>query len=187
MNNSGLDDVINGCRRGSVQHKELLYKNYYGYIKGIVIRYINDYHIGEELINDSFIKIFDNISSFKNLNGNTQDVHLSFKSWVAKIASRTAIDYLRKKKIDISAEEISENHIPVNNVKVNVINEVKDILNLLNQLPDVQKLVFNLHEIEGFTHEEISKILTISESVSRVYLSRAKNNLKNLYAKNFNY
>lgn len=62
----------------------------------------------------------------------------------------------------------------------------RDILSLFGCLPENYRVIFNLYEIEGYSHEEISKMLDISESASRTNLSRAKKLLRELYKKNFN-
>jgi RNA polymerase sigma factor (sigma-70 family) len=183
LQNEDLEDILDGCRKDSVRHKEALYKGYYGYVKGVVIRYVNDHQVAEELTDDSFIKVFNNISNF-NHNGQSANISLSFKSWTAKIASRTAIDFLRKKKIDFYTDEVNDRQIPISQNGQTSLQEAKDIMKLLNHLPDTQKTVFNLYEIEGFSHEEIAGFLAIPVNVCRVYLSRAKNRLKNLYEKN---
>ncbi|WP_346237160.1 RNA polymerase sigma factor [Niabella insulamsoli] len=178
-----LEHTLRGCQEDLRHHKEALYKSFYGYLKGVVIRYVSDYHFAEELVNDSFIKIFSHISSFNAL-GQHGDITTSFKAWAAKIASRTAIDFLRKKKIDFGRDDISEMHTAPILVPMQT-SEAKDILKLLNELPKTQKAIFNLYEIEGFTHQEIAHLLEIPENVSRSYLSRAKNKLKSLYNETF--
>lgn len=179
-----LEDILKGCQDNAEHQKEALYKGFYGYLKGVVVRYVNDYHFAEELVNDSFIKIFNNISSFNAL-GQSGDLLLSFKAWIAKIASRTAIDFLRKKKIDFGRDDIADiPFAPISEAQVQRT-EAKDILKLLNELPKTQQAIFNLYEIEGFSHQEISGLLAIPENVSRSYLSRAKNKLKALYSENF--
>ena len=82
-------------------------------------------------------------------------------------------------------EEINENHTP-HLLRSNPAehNDGREIMNLLKQLPQTQRTVFNLYEIEGFTHEEIAGLLAIPVNVCRVYLSRAKTKLKALYVKN---
>ena len=182
IHDAELELILKQCKQDSVAHKETLYKGYYGFIKSVVKRYVSDYHVTEELVNDSFIKIFHNLRTFK-APGISADVPQSFRGWVAKIASRTAIDFLRKKKMDFTDDEPSEQHFVTSSAAYG--NEVKDILSLLDQLPETQKTVFNLYEIEGFSHEEIAGLLNISENVCRVYLSRAKNKLKTLYIKHF--
>lgn len=182
--NASIENLISECLNGSWQHKEVLYKNYYGYIKGVIVRYISNFHEAEELINDSFLKIFNNLSNF-NASDQATEISYSFKSWIARIASRTAIDFLRKQNPGYRTDEINENHVPNPQSLGEYINDAKDILNMLNSLPEAHRTVFNLYVIEGFTHEEIADLLTIPENVSRVYLSRAKNKLKSLYVKNF--
>lgn len=183
--NAELERIIDGCINDELARKEALYKGYYGYLKGVVMRYVVDYHSAEELVNDSFIKIFLHLESF-NGTRESADLNRSFKSWIAKIASRTAIDFLRRKKTEFGLEEISDNHIPAG-LAVNPVDhsDGSEIMKLLNKLPQTQKTVFNLYELEGFTHEEIAGLLAIPENVCRVYLSRAKAKLKSLLVKNF--
>jgi len=183
LNEESLYTTLIGCLNNSAQAREALYKGFYGYVKGVVIRYVSDFHTAEELVNDSFIKIFGNLGTFNALE-KSGDIGIPFKAWIAKITSRTSIDYLRKKKIDFGREEIADYHIkPENGITGST--DVKDILKLLNELPQTQKAIFNLYEIEGFTHHEISAMLAIPENVSRSYLSRAKSRLKALYIENF--
>lgn len=149
---------------------------------GIILRYVSNSYDGEELVNDCFIKIFKNIEGFQPP-GNSADLNKTFKGWIVKIASRTAIDKLRTLKNQSYVDDLSEAEHPATHVSVASNLHVQDILKLLNNLPDNQRLVFNLYEIEGFAHEEISKMMNIPESSSRVYLTRAKNKLRTLYLK----
>lgn len=55
----------------------------------------------------------------------------------------------------------------------------KDLLGLINNLPDGYKLVFNLYVIEGYQHEEIAAMLGIQPGTSRSQLVKARNMLKN--------
>jgi RNA polymerase sigma-70 factor (ECF subfamily) len=57
----------------------------------------------------------------------------------------------------------------------------QDILRLLNHLPEVQRMVFSLHEIEGYSHDEIAELLKIPDNSSRVYLTRARKRLRELF------
>lgn len=150
---------------------------------GITLRYTKNTFDSEELVNDSFIKIFRHLSSFKRPE-NPDELQQSFKGWIAQIASRTAIDRLRTSKAHLYVDDVSEVEHPSTQVSTASHLHVEDILNLLNQLPEMHRLVFNLYEIEGFSHEEISKMLNLSASSSRVYLTRAKNKLRTLYSYN---
>ncbi|MFP5079226.1 RNA polymerase sigma factor [Pedobacter sp. JCM 36344] len=177
-----LEDAITGCQQNKNKAKEMIYKSFYGYLMGVILRYVSDRNDAEELVNDCFVKIFKNIVTF-TFPEKPDELQKAFKGWIAKISSRTSIDFLRTKKTKVYVDDLDEHQHPV--TEVNVISKlhVQDILALLDALPDTQKIIFNMYEIEGFSHDEISKILDISCSSSRVYLTRAKNRLRTLYSK----
>ncbi len=178
-----VEETIEKCKRDDIRSKELVYKTFYGYVRAVVVRYVYSENDTEELINDSFIKIFNNLNSF--IPGQTGEQTLKiFKGWIGKIASRTAIDHLRRSRRNLFIEKIEDNDSIYTPVAVSSQLEANDILALLKKLPQMHSLVFNLYEIEGFSHEEIAQQLQISQSSSRVFLTRAKNKLKSLYFEN---
>lgn len=176
----GFEAILNGCVKNDRSCKEMMYKSFYGYLMGIALRYTKNTFDSEELVNDCFIKIFKNIETFRSPK-NADELPAAFKGWIAQIASRKAIDRIRRSKAHLYVDEVAEEEHPATQVSTASPLHVQDILNLLSQLPELHRLVFNLYEIEGFSHEEISKILDVSESSSRVYLTRAKNKLRTLY------
>ena len=97
----------------------------------------------------------------------------------------TAIDNYRKNSKHYYHLDVDE----AVNVQsdTNIIEQltVEDILKLLDQLPELHRVVFNLYEIQGFSHQEISVQLAITESTSRVFLTRAKKKLRVLINENF--
>lgn len=177
-----FEETIVGCLHNQNKSKELIYKSFYGYLLAIILRYVKDRDDAEELVNDTFIKIFNAIGQFKPPK-KSEENQRAFKAWISTIASRTAIDFLRGKKEWVSIDDIVEEHEPLTEINIITALNVKDILKLLDALPELQKLIFNLYEIEGFSHDEIAKTLNIPESSSRVYLTRAKNKLRTLYSK----
>ncbi|WP_082468465.1 RNA polymerase sigma factor [Pedobacter sp. R20-19] len=175
-----FEEILKGCVKNDNSCKEMMYKSFYGYLMGIILRYTKNTSDSEELVNDTFIKIFKHVAGFKPP-ANPEELQRSFRGWIAQIASRTAIDKIRSSKAHFYVDELNEDQHPVTQVSIASELHVSDIMNLLNHLPDTQRLVFNLYEIEGFAHEEISKMLNIPESSSRVYLTRSKNKLRTLY------
>jgi RNA polymerase sigma factor (sigma-70 family) len=175
-----FEDAIAGCLRNDNKSKEMVYKSFYGYLMGVTLRYVDDRNDAEELVNDSFIKVFKSIGQF-NAPKYSDQLQKAFKGWIARISSRTAIDFLRSKRTLLYVDDIVEEQQPL--TELNAISQlnVQDIMRLLNELPETHKLIFNMYEIEGFSHEEISKMLNIPESSCRVYLTRAKNKLRELY------
>lgn len=96
-----------------------------------------------------------------------------------------SIDFIRARKTFVPLDDIGDAAMPVE-VKSSASDlYVEDILRLLEQLPDIQRVIFNMYEVEGYSHEEVGKLLGIPESTSRTYLSRAKQKLKKLYVASF--
>lgn len=169
----GLPVIIKGCIEGNNKCYEILYKSYYGYIMGIALRYVINKELAEEITNDCFIKVFSNIQKY--------DKEKSFKTWIRRIAINTCIDKLRRERRFLSLNEgkIEEEALTDEPLFQDIDFEL--ILLLLKRLPILQRLVFNLYEIEGYSHFEISGQLNIKENSSRTYLTRAKQKLKRDY------
>lgn len=165
----------------SEKSKAFLYKKYYGYIMAIVIRYMKHEMEAEELTNECFVKIFNKISSF-TIQEDSVVLEKTFKAWIARIAVNTSIDALRVRKQMYMLDDLNSSDTVHYSVENDNQLEYNEILALIHQLPDIQRSIFNLYEIEGYSHEEIGKKLNIPESTSRTYLTRAKQKLRHLYA-----
>lgn len=177
----GTKEIVAGCQNGSIGFRELMYKSFYGYVMGVVLRYVSNQDDAQELVNDSFIKIFKHIASFQSVASSDDAYSKSFKGWIAKIASRTAIDHLRKERKSFLTDELEKTNYQLTQAPAANEIGVKEIMLLLSRLPQTHRLVFNLYEVEGFSHEEIAQLLKIPASSSRVFLGRAKNKLRELY------
>lgn len=174
-----LENLIAECKKGNVVHQEMLYKYFYGYSLSICRLYTYSNDDAVSILNDSFLKVFSSIK--KNGYNNS----IPFKNWLRRILINTAIDNYRKQSKHYYQLDIAEieSKIPDEAIIDNLT--VDDILKLLDQLPEMHRLVFNLYEIQGFSHQEISVKLEIGESTSRVFLTRAKKRLRVLFNKNF--
>ena len=160
--------------------KEYIYKHYYGYLMAIVLRYVKDSYDAEELVNESFIKVYSNVEAFK-LSDDDTSLEKMFLGWMARIATNLSIDHLRAKKPIhlIDDHNAFEAYTTPTNPSTDL--EVRDILKMLDELPETQRLIFNLYEVDGYSHEEIASQLSIPESTSRTYLTRAKKRLREIY------
>jgi RNA polymerase sigma factor (sigma-70 family) len=164
------EEIISQCKTGSLKHQEMLYKQFYSYAMGISLRYSINRDDALEVVNDAFIKVFNAISNFNS--------DKPFKAWLRTILVNTAIDRRRKDlKFQLNVE-LENNNIPVNNSSAIESLNAQDILRLMKALPPLQLAIFNLYEIDGYSHDEIAQLLSIPVSSSRVYLSRAKEKLR---------
>ncbi len=168
-----LDEIIKGCIRKAGRSQEMLYKCFFGYALSVAMVYSAQKDAAIEIVNDSFLKVFSEIGKY--------DSSLPFKSWFRKIVINTAIDRFRRNHKIHPFVDSEAFHVPDEAPGIISHLTAKDILELLNQLPDVHKMVFQLYEIEGFSHEKIAVMLEIPESSSRVFLTRAKKKLRELF------
>ena len=139
---------------------------------GIGRSYVKSEDLAQEITQDTFLKFFDSVEKLEQ-----KPVIIP---WLRRIAVNTAIDYYRKNQKFRIHEETDGNRLQVE--QENAIEQLgyQEIITLLQQLPDDQQLIFNLYEVEGYSHKEIAEKLSISESSSRVYLTRAKHKLRQL-------
>lgn len=165
-------------KQDDAKAKKALYKRYYSYSFSVALRYAVSEQLAAEIVNDSFVKLFKNLKDFK------QDG--SLKSWFRRIIINTAIDHYRKEKRHLENVSIEEpSALPDEYEDIISALTVKDILKLLEMLSEDQRIIFNLYEIENYSHKEIGEILDISVGTSRSYLSRAKARLQKLFISNF--
>jgi len=163
-------ELIQKCKHGHIKYQERLYKHFYGYAMGVGLRYLSHRDDALEVVNDAFIKVFKSISQF-------EDEKL-FKPWLRKIIVNTAIDRRRKDMKLLYQTGLDQAENMMGNPAAIESLDAADILKLLNRLPDAQRIVFNLYEIDGYSHDEIGQMLGIPASSSRVNLSRAKEKLR---------
>lgn len=168
-----LQDLISNCKAGNQKAYEILYKKYYRVLFGIALRYSRTTFEAEDILQESFIKIFKKIDTYKP-DG-------SFEGWIKRIVQNTAINNYRSNlkfnsNIDIAIPENDIHDESINNVFDSL--ETKEILQLLNQLPEGYRVVINLFCIDGYSHKEIADMLNISIGTSKSQLFKAKEYLK---------
>lgn len=168
-----LDTVIQGCIRKTEKYQEILYKKFFGYALGVALIYNRQRSDALEVVNDSFVKVFAKIGKY--------DPSKPFVGWLRKVVINTSIDKLRRDKKEYQFVEASK--LSIQDETHDTISELaaRDIVEMLNHLPTLHKTVFCLFEIEGYSHEEIAGQLGIPVSSSRVYLTRAKQQLRELF------
>ncbi len=172
-----LISTIEGCKKNRRKDQETLYKDFFAYAMSIAIRYAHYNEEAHEIVNDSFMKVFNKIENYNSKH--------AFKSWFRTIVVNTSVDYYRKNgKLRLNAEIEQADR---SNYSQEIIDSltIDNILELLNELSDKQKVIFNLFEIEGYSHKEIAEMLEITETASRTTLTRAKKALRLLYFNHF--
>jgi RNA polymerase sigma factor (sigma-70 family) len=168
-------DLVEGCIAGRRDCQEQLYKHFSPKMFGICLRYSGDYHTAEDILQEGFIKIFNNIDRYRG-DG-------SFEGWLKRIFVNTAIEHYRKsfKFEDFGTKNTNEE---IKNEDVMDKLKTQDLLKIVQKLSPGYRAVFNMYAIEGFSHKEIADSLNISEGTSKSQLARARNILQKLINEN---
>jgi RNA polymerase sigma-70 factor (ECF subfamily) len=144
----------------------------------VCFRYCKNREEAEDVVQEGFIKVFKNISSFK--------FEGSFEGWIRRIMVNTAIEFLRKQKQSKIFDDIEEVYVhPESNYDATSQLSEKELLTMVHSMPMGYRTVFNMYAIEGYSHKEIAEALGISEGTSKSQLAKAKAHLRDLLHKYF--
>jgi len=162
------DALIILCKERNQQAQSELFINYKDKLFALCLKYCRNVNEAEDNLQESFIKIFQKINQY-NGKGN-------FEGWMKRIVINNAIDMYKKEVYinSIDEEKVSDTSIEQQEVNINL----SILLQLIQELPSRYRLVFNLYEMDNYSHKEISQMLSISEGTSKSNLHRAKIILK---------
>lgn len=159
------------CKTRNAKAQRELYELYKAKVMGVCRRYTRNKEVAEDIFQEAFIRVFQNIGQLNNLD--------NLEHWIIRTAVNTAINYYHKNKRHQYTEERKGFH-QTNDEYELILSQFSDaiLIKVINELPEGHRMVFNLYEIEGFSHAEIASFLHISEGTSRSQLNRAKLTLK---------
>lgn len=171
------EELVKGCKNEDRHCQRIVFERYAGKMMTVSLRYARHRLEAEDILQESFVKVFNNIRSFKSEG--------SFEGWIRRIVVNTALREIQKSSFKnellgaLNVPEIIEEPVAISN-----LSEL-EILKLISFLPDGYRTVFNLYVFEDFSHREIATQLGIEESTSRSQLTKARQmlqlQLKKLY------
>lgn len=166
-------DLLDRCKVGDQKAQFQIYKLYYKAMYNTSLRIVNDTMEAEDIMQESFLSAFEKIDTYSGT--------VSFGAWLKKIVINRSLDALNKRKAifeDIEAHTgLSDTTTEDRQIDEEVDMKVEVIKEAINRLPDGYRIILSLYLLEGYDHDEISEILSISSSTSRSQLSRAKQKL----------
>lgn len=167
-------DLIYGCRQNDRTIQNYLFRKYYGVFLKICLRYLNNHEDAEQVLNDSFYKIYTKIDTYRGPG--------SFEGWMKRIVVNTCLDELRKNTAQKFYEQREENASTDNSAIItdNIMHQIefKEIMNIIRELPIALRTAFNMYIFEGYSHKEIAQTLKVKEGTSHWYVNRARELLK---------
>ncbi len=165
-------EIIARVKRRDTKAQRMLYDKFKAYWYRICLRYNSGQVDAQDVLQNSLVKIFSNIGQFDIRKGD-------FKSWSSKIVVNENLMYLRKNRknwqtadVDEQMDLQSNEHSPVDILSAEALTE------MIQNLPEGYRIVFNMYVVEGYSHKEIAQQLKISEGTSKSQLFKAKKLLK---------
>jgi len=158
--------LVERAKNNDYRAYEDLYRTHVGRVYALCVRLIKDKDMAEDITQEAFVQAWRNLPKFRG--------DSAFGTWLYRIATNTAISYLRREKhfkdsLDVDELEIEYRETP---------DEQIGLEQAIGALPDGARAVFNLYSLQGYTHDEISGMLNIAPGTSKAQLHRARKLLK---------
>jgi RNA polymerase sigma factor (sigma-70 family) len=166
--------IIKGCANNDAQSQKILYNKYLGYALKISFRYVGSYENAANAANDAFIKIFKGFEKFEIRD--TKNIEAMLMGWIRKIVVNVSIDYMRKESLISERTYLRDEVFMQANTTNGGDSQLmyKELIALVKKLSPAYRVVFNLHVIDGYSHQEIAGMLGISVGTSKSNLAKAR-------------
>lgn len=165
-----IESIIQGCQNGSAEARKELYERYATAMFSLVRRYIRVRATAEDVFHDGFVVLYTKIGDYRGEG--------SFEGWMRRIFINAALSHLRRESFDGAVDEDVSELPPsaVGGAPPEALGQLEDreLLRLIERLPEGYQTVLMLHAVEGYSHAEIAEMLSISEATSRSQFLRAK-------------
>jgi len=165
------EELIKGCLASIPAFQQMLYKRYAAKMLTVCMRYADSQEEAEDVLQEGFIIVFEKMHQFR--------MQGSFEGWVRRIMVNKSLEHLRKSsKIFpvMNINNVKDKFISTEDVLSQLAS--KELLKMIQELPPMYKMVFNLYVFEGMSHKEIAAKVGIAEGTSKSNLSDARSLLK---------
>ena len=169
------ETILQGCIEGKRNAQYQLYRKFSSIMLGVCLRYSQSREEAEDILQEGFLKVFQNIASFRKEG--------SLEGWIKRIMINHALNRFRKnRKLPFyeDIEEINETEIIDTNEEPAISEPflAEILLSMIQSLPQGYRVVFNMYVFEDFSHKEIGETLNISENTSKTQLMKARRLLR---------
>jgi len=163
-----LEQIIEKAKKRDKEAEKALFMKTHEHLMGTALRYMPDKNSAEDILQEAYIRIYQGLAKFQYLNDSATI------GWMRRITATEAIRYIKgKNRWDRIFHETSTTVTKAENSL-----DTEEIYKALFELPDNQRIVFNLFAIEGYSHKEIAEKLGVAVSSSRALLTRARKKLQ---------
>jgi RNA polymerase sigma-70 factor, ECF subfamily len=173
-------ELLQGCLKKDNKAYQQLYETFAPRLLGVCKRYTRETAEAEDLLQNGFIRIFEQIHKFNHVG--------TLEGWMYRIVVNCAIDVFRKTKNQKNTEisKVSIDELPfISESEIYDAISKEELLLIIQKLPNQYRLVFNMYVFEGYKYQEIAKELKISEGSVKSNLFDARRILKEKIIKTF--
>ena len=168
--------MIEQSKQGMRSAQHALYQQYAKAMFNTCFRMLNSREEAEDLLQEAFSDAFQKLATFR--------YESTFGAWLKRIVVNKCINHIKRRKMDLQFFDDMEAFDSCDEDQGDgfddIENTIKRIRSAMEQLPRGSRMVFSLHLLEGFGHEEVGRILGVSESTSKTQYMRAKNKIKEI-------
>jgi len=169
------DALIDRVLAGDPAAQRALYDAHVDRVYRLAYRFAGDADLARDFTQDTFIKAFASLGSFKRRS--------SLSTWLHSIGVSVALNGLRSVRRLRERETTAVDEATIGAVRVGSEPDLKERLaRAIDALPEGYRTVFVMHDVEGYTHEEIGVVLGIESGTSKAQLSRARAKLRTALA-----
>lgn len=169
------NELIDMVRKGNADSFSGIIERYQSPIFRYIYRLSGNYQVALDLRQDTFLRAYKGIMR--------NEVRVSFKAWLYRIATSNTLQYLRRKRLlsFVPLKNVREKDISSREDPAAVIGERSDVRDVLGRIPRERRVCMVLHFIEGFKYREIAETLGISEEAVRKRVARGSEEFRRLY------
>jgi RNA polymerase sigma factor (sigma-70 family) len=160
--------IVDAAKKGDAKAQKLIYERYAPVMMSVCWRYVGDKETAKDMLQDGFIKLFSKLNMYAGTG--------AFAGWVRRVFVTTCLEYLRQKSALKMSNPIDDVGYNIQHQEVSVIDKISadELMDLIADMPDNFRTVFNLYVIEGYSHAEIADLIGITEVNSRTIFLRAR-------------
>ncbi|HYV96041.1 MAG TPA: sigma-70 family RNA polymerase sigma factor [Gemmatimonadaceae bacterium] len=166
------DDIVRRAQAGDVSAFESLYRAHAGHVLTLCRRMLRDDAEAGEATQDVFVRVWERLTTFRGQS--------AFGTWLHRLAVNVVLERLRKTRRDADRLIAGDEDMFGARSQTDDADTVMDVETALRSLPEGARSVFVLHDMEGYSHEEIAQMTGIAAGTARAQLCRARRALMKL-------
>ncbi len=169
-------DVVDGCRRGELPAFEDLYREHGSRLYNLAYRMTGSSADAEDLLQEIFLQVYRRLDSFRG--------ESALGTWLYRLATNHCLDWLRSKQgkqqhATASIEDLEGFEPAASGAwRPDTALDRLDLERAIQQLPPSYRSAFVLHDVEGFEHGEVGRLLGIAEGTSKSLVHKARRRLR---------